>query len=81
MRLSLRASAHTGVAIRFLPQKEADSHTSDIGHSLQVLGDEGAVELVRAFSRFGMTETQLCLQSDPAAYAPRGFFMADNFYF
>ena len=30
---------------------------ADIGHSLQVLGDEGALELVRAFGRFAMTET------------------------
>jgi hypothetical protein len=30
--------------------KETDCHTSDIGHSLQVLGDIGAVELVRALA-------------------------------
>ena len=30
---------------------------ADIGHSLQVLGDEGALELVRAFGRFAMTKT------------------------
>ena len=60
-----------GVAIRsFLKMlknqdfQDTDSHTSDVGHSLQVLGDEGALELVRAFGRFGMTEYLLCLQSE-----------------
>ena len=47
--------------------QDTDSHTSDVGHSLQVLGDEGALELVRAFGRFGMTENQLCLQSETQA--------------
>ena len=37
---------------------------ADIGHSLQVLGDEGALELVRAFGRFAMTEYLLCRQSE-----------------
>ncbi len=45
-----------------------DSHTSDVGHSLQVLGDEGALELVRAFGRFGMTENQLCLHIEGASF-------------
>ena len=40
---------------------------ADIGHSLQVLGDEGALELVRAFGRFAMTEYLLCLQSEQPA--------------
>ena len=36
-------------------------------HLLQVLGDEGALELVRAFGRFAMTEYLLCLQSEQPA--------------
>ena len=47
---------------------------ADIGHSLQVLGDEGALELVRAFGRFAMTENPLCRQSEMSIrvfpYAP-----------
>ena len=41
---------------------------ADVGHSLQVLGDEGALELVRAFGRFGMTENQLCLHIEGASF-------------
>ena len=40
---------------------------ADVGHSLQVLGDEGALELVRAFGRFAMTGDPLCRQSKRAA--------------
>ena len=61
-----------GVAIRsflkMLKNGTFDSHTSDVGHSLQVLGDEGALELVRAFGRFGMTENQLCLHIEGASF-------------
>ena len=69
-----------GVAIRsFLKMlknqdfQDTDSHTSDVGHSLQVLGDEGALELVRAFGRFAMTEYLLCLQSEETAPAVSSF--------
>ena len=46
---------------------------ADIGHSLQVLGDEGALELVRAFGRFAMTVIRLCLQSDRRCKSSGGF--------
>jgi hypothetical protein len=49
---------------------------ADVGHSLQVLGDEGALELVRAFGRFGMTESQLCLQSVARRKSAGPFFIS-----
>ena len=83
-------SAHTGVAIRSLekcrktkafqgcgwPLKGLASrrHTSDIGHSLQVLGDEGALELVRAFGRFAMTKTDFVDSLRPAQNEPGALF-------
>ena len=46
MLLSLRASAHTGVAIRFFRVKETDSHTAfclsknaDVGHWFGMTGE------------------------------------------
>jgi hypothetical protein len=50
-----------------------DCHVSDVGHSLQVLGDEGAVELVRAFGRLAMTrrwENGLPRQTPPVSGTP-----------
>ena len=50
-----------------------DCHASDVGHSLQVLGDEGAVELVRAFGRLAMTrrwENGLPRQTPPVSGTP-----------
>ena len=71
--VSLRTSAHTGVAIRVLrpyglKQGETDSHTSDIGHWL---GMTGTCSFSRFLRVFGLSATPSVAD---ATAPPRGAF-------
>ena len=73
IRFSSKSCIFKAFRMRIATPLFAFGKNADIGHSLQVLGDEGTLELVRAFGRFAMTVIRLCLQSDRRCKSSGGF--------